>query len=215
MRPFWSGFFLALSLCMDLGLVNIVTLRISLTRSANAAFLLSLGSVAGDLIYFALVTAGATALLASWHVRVALWIVGTIMLLFLAARAIREVFHPHALAMDGEIPGRKTGLLRLFGTGLGLALASPSAILWFAAVGGSVIASYGVPGADNRRVLGIFASGFAAAGIAWAAAFAYGAAALKKLLGWRLLKALSLISAGLFLYFAYDVFTRGWRELAH
>ena len=59
MRTYWAGFLLALSLCLDLGLVNIVTLRVSLARSGTAAFLLGLGSVVGDLIYFAAVTAGA------------------------------------------------------------------------------------------------------------------------------------------------------------
>ena len=213
MRTYWAGFLLALSLCMDLGLVNIVTLRVSLARNGTAAFLLGLGSVVGDLIYFSAVTAGATALLASFQVRIFLWIGGTVALLFLATRAIRDVLHPHMPLMDQEIPNAKRSAARLFFTGLGLALASPTAILWFVAVGGSVIASYGVPAGDNRRVLIIFAAGFASAGIVWAAAFSYGAAALKNLLGWRMLKALSFASALLFLYFAYDVFTRGWHDV--
>lgn len=213
MRTYWAGFLLALSLCMDLGLVNIVTLRVSLARNGTAAFLLGLGSVVGDLIYFAAVTAGATALLASREVRLGLWIGGTIALLLLAGRAIRDVLHPHMPIMDQEVPSAKRSVMRLFFTGLGLALASPSAILWFVAVGGSVIASYGVPAGDNRRVLAIFAAGFASAGIVWAAAFSYGAAALKKILGWRMLKVLSFASALLFLYFAYDIFTRGWHDV--
>lgn len=213
MRTYWAGFLLALSLCMDLGLVNIVTLRVSLARSGTAAFVLGLGSVMGDLIYFAAVTAGATALLASREVRLGLWIGGTIALLFLAGRAIRDLLHPHMPLMDQEVPSAKRNVLQLFATGVGLALASPTAILWFAAVGGSVIASYGVPHGDNRRVLAIFASGFVSAGIVWAAAFSYGAAALKKVLGWRMLKVLSFASALLFLYFAFDVFTRGLRDV--
>jgi L-lysine exporter family protein LysE/ArgO len=101
----------------------------------------------------------------------------------------------------------------LFITGAGLALASPSAILWFAAVGGSVIASYGVGTGDNRRILTIFAAGFASGGIVWAAGFAFGAVWLRRMLGWRLAKGLSLTSAVLFLYFAIDVFLRGLRDL--
>ncbi len=134
-------------------------------------------------------------------------------LLFLAYRALREVLHPKLIDMDGAMPQTKGGLVRLFATGAGLALASPSAILWFAAVGGSVIAGYGVSNGDSRKVLAVFAAGFASAGVVWAAAFAYGASALKRLLGWKLVKALSLASALLFLYFAADVFLRGLREL--
>ncbi|MEO8099105.1 MAG: LysE family transporter [Acidobacteriota bacterium] len=212
MAAFLHGFLLSLSLCMDLGLVNIVTLRISLSRNATAAFFLGLGSVVGDLVYFALAVMGATALLGSRPVRLGLWIFGTITLLVLAIRAVREVLHPKMLAMDGKLPDSKGGLAKLFVTGVGLALASPSAILWFAAVGGSVIASYGSPDGDNRRTFLFFAAGFALAGVAWAAAFAYGAAALKHWLGWRLAKGLSFASALLFLYFAADVFVRGLRE---
>jgi L-lysine exporter family protein LysE/ArgO len=197
---------------MDLGLVNIVTLRISLSRSATAAFLMGLGSIIGDLIYFSLAAAGATALLGSRRVRMALWIFGTTVLVFLAAHAVREIFRPKVLRVDDDKSTRNRGLPALFFSGIGLALASPSAILWFAAVGGSVIASYGTPGADNRRVLLTFAAGFATAGIAWAAVFAYGAAALKRILGSKLVQGLSLVSAILFLYFATDIFVRGLRE---
>ncbi len=212
MRTFFAGFLLSLTLCMDLGLVNVATLRVSLARNATAAFLLGLGSVVGDLIYFALAVLGATAFLGSRSVRLGLWIFGTVTLLVLAYRALRDVVHPKAMEMDGPLPNTRGGLVKLFATGAGLALASPSAILWFVAVGGSVIASYGVPDGDNRRTLAIFATGFATAGIAWAAAFAYGASALRRLLGARLVKGLSLMSALLFLYFAVDVFLRGLRE---
>ena len=212
MGAFVTGFLLSLTLCMDLGLVNVATLRISLTRGAWAGFVLGLGSAVGDLIYFSLAVLGATTVLGSRSVRLSLWIFGTITLLFLAYRAARELVHPKTLELDGALPDGSRGLAKLFVTGAGLALASPSAILWFAAVGGSVIAGYGVPGGDNRRVLAVFAAGFASAGIVWAAAFAWGAAALWNVLGWRLVKGLSLASAALFLYFAVDVFVRGLRE---
>lgn len=212
MDAFLHGFLLSLSLCMDLGLVNIVTLRISLTRGGNPAFVLGLGSIVGDLIYFSFTILGATALLESRAVRLTLWIFGTITLVFLAVRAIREMLHPKLLELDGQVPDRRTGLLKLFATGAGLALASPTAILWFAAVGGSVIASYGQPNEDSRRILAVFSAGFVSAGVLWAALFAYGAAALKNVLGWRLVKGLSLATAILFLYFASDVFRRGLRE---
>lgn len=211
MRTFFAGFFLSLSLCMDLGLVNIVALRISLTRGATPAFLLGLGSIIGDLTYFSMAIYGATALLGLRPVRLVLWIFGSVTMLFLAIRSIREIFYPKLLDAQEAHPDTHGGLLKLFFSGVGLALASPTAILWFAAVGGSVIASYGTPSAGNRTVF-IFASGFAAAGIVWAAVFAYGAAQLRKRLGTKLVKGLSLGSSALFLYFAANVFLQGWRE---
>jgi L-lysine exporter family protein LysE/ArgO len=212
MEPFVTGFLLSLSLCLDLGLVNIVTLRVSLARGATAAFALGLGSILGDLIYFVLATLGATTLLGLRPVRLGLWGFGTIVLVVLAVRAIREVIHPKDIPVAKQMPDGRRGLWKLFLTGAGLALASPTAILWFAAVGGSVIASYAAPGGDNTRVLELFAVGFVTAGIAWAALFAYGASALRRVLGANLIRGLSFASALLFLYFAADVFLRGLRE---
>jgi len=204
-KPFWSGFLLSLSLCLDLGLVNVATLRTALQRGGTAAFLMGLGSCIGDMIYFSLAIFGAAALAAWAPFRWTLWILGSATMLFLAWRMAKEVLHPKEPDLGGPPPGKRGLLL----TGMGLALASPSAILWFAAVGGSVIASFG----RERNTLASFAAGFAAGGLAWAAAFGYGVATLRTLLGKTLVRGLSLVSALLFLYFAAVVFTRGLRDL--
>jgi L-lysine exporter family protein LysE/ArgO len=97
---------------------------------------------------------------------------------------------------------------RLFATGIGLALASPSAILWFAAVGGSIAASFG---GDRRALLG-FTGGFFAAGITWSAVFAWASAGLMRVTGGRLVNVMALASAAMFLYFAAVVFFQGLHQ---
>ena len=208
MRPFWNGFLLSLSLCLDLGIVNVAVLETSLQRGGTAGFLLGVGSCLGDLIYFTLAVLGAAALLEWKPMRWALWIFGTAVLLVLAWRMAREVVRPKELLMEERAAASRGAGIKLVLTGMGLALASPTAILWFAAIGGSVIASSG----GNRGTLWSFAAGFAAAGLAWAALFAYAAAALR-LLGKGLVRVLSLASALLFMYFAAVVFIDGVRRL--
>jgi L-lysine exporter family protein LysE/ArgO len=205
-KPFWNGYFLSISLCMDLGVVNLAALRVALTQGGTAAFLLGVGSCLGDLIYFTLAALGA-ATLAQWApVRWGLWLFGTAVLLYLAWKMAREVVHPKQIVVgEGSQQSQKSLLL----TGMGLALASPTAILWFAAVGGSVIASFG----GDRATLWPFAAGFAAAGLTWAALIAYGAGALRGSLGKPLVRALAFVSAVLFLYFAVIVFVRGLRSI--
>jgi L-lysine exporter family protein LysE/ArgO len=123
-------------------------------------------------------------------------------LLYLAWKMAREVIHPRQIVTDtAESQSHQSLLL----TGMGLALASPTAILWFAAVGGSVIASFG----GARGTLVPFATGFAGAGITWAAIIAYGAGALRGPLGKPVVRVLALISAIVFLYLAAAVFFRG------
>jgi L-lysine exporter family protein LysE/ArgO len=76
-------------------------------------------------------------------------------------------------------------------------------------VGGSVIASFG----GARMSPWPFTAGFFAGGVAWSAIFAYAVARAKKVLGTRLVQALALASALVFLYFAGMVFLRGLREV--
>jgi L-lysine exporter family protein LysE/ArgO len=205
-NSFWHGFLLSLSLCLDLGIVNVAVLRTSLQRGALAGFLVGLGSCIGDIAYFLLAVLGATALMEWAAVRWFLWIFGTALLLLLAFRMAREAIRPRDLDL-AKAPVTARGV-RLVAMGAALAMASPTAILWFAAVGGSVIASFG------GGSLPAFALGFSAAGLAWAALFSVAAAALRAF-GTRLVRAVSLVSALLFLYFAVRVFWNGWARLGN
>jgi L-lysine exporter family protein LysE/ArgO len=204
-----TGFLLSLSLCLDLGIVNVAVLRTSLRQGGTAGFLLGVGSCVGDLFYFTLAVFGATALLAWAPFRWGLWLFGTGVLLYLAWRMVREVIRPHKLDLGGSAAAVNSAPSALLATGVGLALASPSSILWFAAVGGSVIGSFG----GDRQALWLFAAGFSLAALLWSAGFAYGAAALRRVMGAQLVRMLALLSAALFLYFAVSVFVRGLRQI--
>lgn len=97
-----------------------------------------------------------------------------------------------------------------FGRGLGLALASPSALLWFATVGGSVIASSQT---DSQASLLAFFGGFFLASIVWCFVVTGIASHGGKRLGPKLNRSFSVLSAGLFLYFAVKVFVDGYHTL--
>ena len=204
-----SGFLLSLSLCLDLGIVNVAILRTALRAGGMAAFLVGLGSSLGDLIYFSLSAAGATALLAWAPVRWTLWFFGTIVLLVLAVRMAREVVRPHALALDDGPDARRRTPAGLVGYGMSLALASPTSILWFAAVGGAAIASIG----GGRGQVVWLTIGFALATVVWSALLAFAIASSRRFLGATLVRALSAVSALLFLYFAARIFLDGLRDL--
>ncbi len=48
---FAAGFLLSLSLCADLGVVNVAMVRAGLTHGMRAALVLGLGSCVGDMLY--------------------------------------------------------------------------------------------------------------------------------------------------------------------
>ena len=147
----------------------------------NCWFILGLGSCAGDFVYFTLAVFGIAELMRWPFIRWGLWLFGTATLLYLSWRTMREVVKPRSFDLFSTTVGRENrrGLLA---TGVGLALASPTAILWFASIGGSVIATYGA----NRHALWSFTVGFFTAGVLWAALFAYSASAISGLVGPRL-----------------------------
>jgi L-lysine exporter family protein LysE/ArgO len=207
-RSFGSGFLLSLSLCLDLGIVNLAIVRTALRRGGWAGFAVGLGSCLGDLTYFVAALLGVGALMRWTPFRWSIWIGGTAVLLVLAARMVREVLRPRAMDLDSGAAAPERWL-RLFGWGLALALASPTALLWFAAVGGSVIAT---SGGDRAQVIP-FGGGFFAAGVVWSAGLAAAAAMLKGVGGARVARALASISALLCLYFAGVVFFRGLAEV--
>lgn len=211
MELFVAGFLLSLSLCFDLGIVNLAMVRTGLQRGSFASFLVGLGSCFGDLIYAVASLFAVSLLLEHAAVRWALWIGGTLALLFLAGHMLRESVGSGRFVADAPATPaapRGTGLDH-FRTGFVLALASPSAILWFAAVGGSLIATY----ADEASALLPFFAGFFAAGLLWSLGIALLTGQAGRALGPRPARVLALLSAVLFLYFAVRVFIDGYESL--
>lgn len=222
MDLFVSGFLLSLSVCLDLGTVNVAMVRTGLQRGTGPAFWLGVGSCIGDLIYAGLSAVAISFILQFAPVRWALWLGGTAFLVLLAVRMLRDSMTREAapeaapdLQQPTEIGAARSNayvagqVLR----GCGLALSSPSAILWFATVGGSVIATQLASHANlpHSWVIGLFFAGFFSAGLAWSLFIALVSGQGRRWMGPQWLRGVSLISALLFAYFAIKVFLDGYR----
>jgi L-lysine exporter family protein LysE/ArgO len=207
---FVSGFALSLSLCLDLGIVNVAAFSTAATRGARPAFVLGLGSCFGDLIYAVIAMLGVTALLHIEWVSWVLWLAGSTVLLYLSAKMMKLSFSASNIAQTGESPplAEGTGLHGDFARGLAMALASPSAILWFASVGGGLIAT-----TTGTAGLGAwpFFLGFFIAGIAWSAFVAISGSHLQKKPGFA--QVLAGVSAILFAALALKLMIDGYKTL--
>ncbi len=212
-----DGFFLSLSLCLDIGLVNVAMISLTLSHGFKPGFWLGLGSCIGDLIYAALALAGMAALLQFESVRWVVWIGGAAILLFLTWKMAREAMYPAtapavAGEADGEADGKASHLSawRGFLRGVLLAVSSPSAILWFAAVGGALIAK---AGATSVTTAPVFLGGFFLGGLCWTIFICGLGSHGRKRAGTGLLRACHVLSALLFAYFSYSVIVNGYRDL--
>jgi L-lysine exporter family protein LysE/ArgO len=208
-----DGFFLSLSLCLDIGLVNVAIISMVLSHGFKPGLILGLGSCFGDLFYAALALAGMTALLQFPAVQWIVWIGGAIVLLFLTWKMAREALYPaSAPPVEGEADKSlpRQSHLKSFMRGCLLAVSSPSAILWFAAVGGALIAK---AGATSPVSASVFLIGFFCGGLGWTIFICTLASHGRKRAGTQLLRACHVMSAVLFAYFAYSVIVNGYREL--
>ncbi|WP_322015513.1 LysE family translocator [Paraburkholderia sp. J12] len=208
-----DGFFLSLSLCLDIGLVNVAIISLTLSHGFKPGFWLGLGSCFGDLTYAALALAGMAALLQFEPVRWVVWIGGSAILLMLTFKMAREALNPAAAPpVEGEADPASPTLSpwRGFLRGVLLALSSPSAILWFAAVGGALIAK---SGATSAGAAALFLTGFFLGGLGWTLFLCSLASHGRKRAGTTLLRACHVLSALLFAYFSYSVIVHGYHDL--
>lgn len=204
-----NGFFLSLSLCLDIGIVNVAILSRTLSHGFKPGFWLGLGSCIGDLVYATLALAGMSALLRFDTVRWIVWVGGAAMLLFLTWKMAREALSP-AQPAGSAAHEPDMGATRGFARGIVLAMSSPSAILWFAAVGGALIAK---AGATSTGAASLFLGGFFLGGLAWTVFICTLATQGRKHAGASLLRGCHVVSALLFAYLSYSVITDGYRDL--
>ncbi|MGE8303420.1 MULTISPECIES: LysE family translocator [Pseudomonas] len=205
--PFSNGFLLSLSLCLDIGVANIAMITLAMQRGFLKGFWLGLGTCVGDLIYAVAALAGMTVLLQFESVRWTLWLGGSALLVWFAVKMLLAAWR------GGHMDTRADVVVdsgwREFLRGIFLAMSSPTAILWFAAVGGVLISR---SGGGSLLEAGLFLSGFFAAGLVWCLSLCGIASHGGRLLGDRLLTWSYLLSAAIFCYFAVYVIVSGYRE---
>lgn len=214
---FITGFALSLSLCLDLGIVNVAAFATAATRGAKPAFVLGVGSCFGDLTYAVIAMLGVATFLHFAAVRWVLWLGGSAILLVLAVKMLMQSLHAPAF-IAGEAgasaPAPRWRFAGDFGKGFAMAIASPSAILWFASVGGSLIATT----AGNAVNPWPFFAGFFACGLAWSGFVALTGSRIHKHAanaGFARLfvRGLAALSALLFAALAAKVMIDGYRSL--
>ncbi|MBM3105125.1 LysE family translocator [Pseudomonas sp. P66] len=205
--PFSNGFLLSLSLCLDIGIANIAMITLAMQRGFFQGFWLGLGTCVGDLIYAVAALVGMTVLLQFETVRWVLWLGGSLLLVWFAVKMLLAAWRGDGQVQAGQVVVESSW--REFLRGIFLAMSSPTAILWFAAVGGVLISR---SGGGSLLEAGLFLSGFFAAGLLWCLSLCLIASHGGRLLGNRLLTWSYLLSAAIFCYFAVYVIVSGYRE---
>lgn len=211
MDLFVSGFLLSLSLCLDIGIVNIMIIKTGVEKGFLPSLSVGIGSSFGDLIYAILSVFGITLILKYLFIRWIIWIAGTIVLLYfcyrMAAQIVKSPDHFNRKILRA---GQHHKKLNFFMAGFGLALSSPTAIIWFATIGGSIIATQGSAGHSEVT---LFLCGFFTAAIVWSTIIAALSHKSGQLMHNRIKRIFSALAAIIFLIFAAYVFYHGYTTL--
>lgn len=207
--PFVQGFLFSLSLCFDLGIVNVAIMKTGMERGFKPSFMIGFGSCFGDLFYLTLAFLGVSVIFEIAAVKWLFWIVGSSVLFYFTYKMLRETWRPRQLHIDGALAAERS-LFRDWLAGAGLAVSSPTVIAWFAFVAGTLLATFDL---SDRSSLILFVAGFFAAGLLWSLGVALASSLSGAVFKRKFVRVLSFVSAMLFLYFAIKVFWDGLRDV--
>jgi chemosensory pili system protein ChpE len=158
-----TGFLIALAFAAPPGPVLMETIRRGIRTGFRPAFLVQLGSIAGDSVWCAAAIAGLAPLMQSAWLRIPWTVLGAGILVYLGLRAIWDGIHASA-----EIPAAarfaQAGALQ---SGLIISLGNPMALGYWFAVGGAM-ASNAIMQTPSAGLYGAFALGFVLAMLGWA-----------------------------------------------
>lgn len=209
---YFSGVLIGMSLVLELGTGNLALIRTGITKGFVPALIFSLGCAVGDMVYAVLSVLGIALLLQSSAIfQMVLWMGGTIMLSYLTYQAFKDFLSPKPFNLEGKGIQKKS-LWAYFYTGIWLVVSAPTALVWFATVGGSVVSSTIGNATDNQSLMPFFL-GFVTVSIVWGAILAYLSSIDGKFMGAKMLRLFSLASGVLFLYFTFYVFSSGIKHV--
>lgn len=206
-----SGVLIGLSLVLQLGTGNIGLIHTGIKKGFFPALIFSLGCAIGDGLYALLAVLGVAWLLQSSSIfQIIMWIGGTAMLCYLTFQAFKDTLSPKELDLNRSGVEKKS-LWAYFFTGFWLVVSSPTGLVWFATVAGSVVSS-AIGNAGDQSPFP-FILGFVSISVVWGAALAYVSSVGGKIMGNKMVRLFSFISGLLFLYFAIYVFRSGVKNI--
>lgn len=180
------------------GAVFAESLRRGVRGGFSSALAVQIGSLIGDFVWAVLGLLGAAALMTLPWIKIPLSAGGAILLAWMAWRAARDAFGPMP---DSESGGRLDA--SGFVAGVGLSLSTPTNIVYWAALGGT-ISALGVSN-PNGVAFAVFLFGFMIACVAWCFFCAGMIAWMRKMTSPTIWSTLNLFCAAGLLFFSIKV----------
>lgn len=189
MTDFLEGLGFGLILQISVGPVCLAVLHKGLTHGFGHAFAMVWGAALVDALYILLSVLGVSALLQIGPARMAVGLVGALLLLYFGLRYLR------APAATAQIEHRDESPLQSFAFGVGLTLTNPLTILFWAGVLGAMMSTHTF---NQARGVSLFSAGCVTATLLFLTGVALAGHFLERVLNERLALWLNRV-VGLFL----------------
>lgn len=200
-----AGFAIGLTHAIPPGPITFEVIKRGVSEGLLSALKVDLGAVAADAIFFVLIAIGLSQLLESSTGRIAMWLCGCALLVFLGLRGIYKLLRKNGAVNDDKEQGASPAA-----AGFLICITSPFAIVWWTGVFAGTMAVH--LGNDVASLLAMFA-GIAIACLGWYALIGMISAAGKKVFRPSWMSGLSLICSLMMLGFAAILFWRGYTTL--
>lgn len=135
MSPIFQNILLGISLAAPIGPVAVEVIKRGLKRGFMAAFVVGLGSALGDFACLLITYIGLAKFVSIPTVKMSIWLLGALLLLFLGGQTIIEAVKKDILDKDSSSREGKNAFL----LGFSLAMANPISIVWWLGVFGAVL----------------------------------------------------------------------------
>ncbi|HJS19064.1 MAG TPA: LysE family transporter [Anaerolineales bacterium] len=160
MSLFLSSFLLAIAFCASPGVITAETVRRGTARGFIPALMVQFGSLVGDTTWAIIALTGLAFAVQNNAAKIALSLIGMLLLLKLALDAIRDARHGSELRTAGSASHRGD-----FANGAFLSLGNPMNIVFWTGLGTTIFAS--ISRAPQPLDLAVFFAGFLSGAILW------------------------------------------------
>lgn len=200
MNVFLGYIFLGLSLAAPIGPVNAAQMDKGIKNGFLQAWLLGLGALTADIIYMLTVYLGVVKYLETPFMQSFLWLFGFFVLMY---TGIETMFNSGKIVMEHR--GEESGFKSFF-SGFIMSISNPLTILFWLGIYGSVLAKTASSYGTGELV--VYSCGIILGLILWDIVMAAISSSFRRLLTFRLLTLISLISGvsliGFALFFGYQ-----------
>ncbi|MGA9141551.1 MAG: LysE family transporter [Methanocella sp.] len=201
-----AAFIVGMTHAVPPGPITFEVLRRGAAEGLVSALKVDFGAVAADAVFFILIVIGLTQVINNQYGRLALWLGGSGLLMFLGIRGVWKAMVVRKKMAEAAMPESKRKDTPPLLTGFLICITSPFAIIWWTSIFAGSITLFNT---DTITMALVF-TGIAIACFAWYALIGLSGKLSRRLFSPGIAQVLSLICSGMMVLFALLLLYRGY-----